>query len=400
MNNKRGETPPCRSGMKTSELKSGWPENNRLITLFLAGDVMTGRGIDQILPHPGNPTIYEDYIKDARGYITLAERASGPIPRSARPSYIWGDALDELKRETPDVRIVNLETSVTKSDAYWKGKKVHYRMHPENMDAITAAGIDVCSLANNHVLDWGYEGLRETLAALEKAKIKCTGAGLSLKQAVAPTIMELEGKGRVIVFACGSATSGIPPDWAATEERPGINLLPDFSEETVRSITDGIREVKRDGDIIVFSIHWGANWDYDISGDEARFAHQVIDAGADVIHGHSSHHVKRIEVYHDRPILYGCGDFLNDYEGIASYDSFWKDLGLMYFLSMDPRTGTLVQGKLVPMRIERFKLNRAAQKEAHWLADILNRESRRFGTEIVLSENKDLALLSRTSPGS
>ncbi len=383
--------------MKRTELKSGPPRNDRLIRLFLAGDVMTGRGIDQILSHPGDPTLYEEYIKDARGYITLAEQASGPIPRSSGPSYIWGDALDELKREAPDVRIVNLETSVTASHAYWKGKQVHYRMHPGNMDAITAAGIDVCTLANNHVLDWGYEGLQETLAALEKANIKSAGAGLNQKQAATPAILEIEGKGRVIIFACGSATSGVRPDWAATEERPGVNLLPDFSEETVRRIRARIREVKRAGDIVVFSIHWGANWEYDIAGEEVHFAHRVIDAGADVVHGHSSHHVKGIEFYHDRLILYGCGDFLNDYEGITGYENFRKDLGLMYFAGLDPQTGRLVHVKLVPMRIKRFKLNRASKEEARLLAGILSRESKRFGTEIVSSENKDLTLSRRSS---
>ncbi len=134
-----------------------------LITLFLCGDVMTGRGIDQIMPHSSDPVLHEPYVKDARRYVELTERISGPIPRAVDPSYIWGDALDELKRAEPDLRIINLETSITGSDDYWKGKEVLYRMHPENIDCLTRAGIDACSLANNHVLDWGYAGLQETL---------------------------------------------------------------------------------------------------------------------------------------------------------------------------------------------------------------------------------------------
>ena len=138
------------------------------ITIFLCGDVMTGRGIDQVLPHPSDPTIYESYMKNARGYVKIAEEVNGPIDYPVSFSYVWGDALKELDRVAPDVRIINLETSVTKSNDYWKGKGINYRMHPENISILTAAKIDVCSLANNHVLDWGYSGLLETLETLKR----------------------------------------------------------------------------------------------------------------------------------------------------------------------------------------------------------------------------------------
>src|SRR5947208_16970240 len=90
-----------------------------LIGMFLCGDVMTGRGIDQVLPHPGNPVLYESYIRDARDYVQLAERVNGPIPRPVSFSYIWGDALSELERAGTDGRIINLETSITTSEAHW-----------------------------------------------------------------------------------------------------------------------------------------------------------------------------------------------------------------------------------------------------------------------------------------
>ena len=79
---------------------------------------MTGRGIDQVLPHPGEPTLHESYAGSALDYVRLAEEANGPIPRSLDLSYVWGVALDELSRAQPDVRIVNLETSITRSDDY------------------------------------------------------------------------------------------------------------------------------------------------------------------------------------------------------------------------------------------------------------------------------------------
>ncbi|OGW35376.1 MAG: poly-gamma-glutamate biosynthesis protein [Nitrospirae bacterium GWD2_57_9] len=379
--------------MKTIDPKSGVRGNPGIIKLFLAGDVMTGRGIDQILPHPGDPTLYEDYIKDARGYVELAEKASGPVPRPAEPAYIWGEALGELEKAAVDVRIANLETSVTRSDNYWKWKEVHYRMNPANIDCLTAARIDVYSLANNHVLDWSYEGLKETLATLQKANIKSAGAGLTRKEAAAPAVVEIEGKGRVIVFAYGSPTSGIHLNWGATEYQPGLNLLADFSEDTVRRIRDGIRSVKKENDIIVFSMHWGANWGYEIKSEEIEFAHRLIESGVDIVHGHSSHHVKSIEVYQDRLILYGCGDFLNDYEGIPGYENYRTDLGLMYFAAMDRATGGLAELKMVPTRIKYLRVNRASAEEALLLADILKREGKRFGTEIELSDDALLTLV-------
>jgi poly-gamma-glutamate capsule biosynthesis protein CapA/YwtB (metallophosphatase superfamily) len=364
------------------------------ITLFMCGDVMTGRGIDQILSHPSNPVIYESYIKDARGYVEIAEKVSGPIPRSVTPGYIWGDALDELERVAPDLRIINLETSVTKSDDYWKGKGINYRMHPENIDCITSARIDICSLANNHLLDWGYAGLKETLETLREAKIGMVGAGMDLKEAESPVVREIKGKGRVIVFAFGSPTSGVPLIWAASEKKPGILLLRDFSDAAIQRIRKRVFEVKRERDIVVVSIHWGGNWGYQVPQEEIDFAHRLIDeAGVDMIHGHSSHHVKGIEVYQDRPILYGCGDFLNDYEGIGGYEYYRSDLSLMYFASMDPPSGKLVELQMIPTQIKCFKVNRASRDDTLWLAQTLNREGKRFGARVKLDEDNRLTLL-------
>jgi len=363
------------------------------ISLFLCGDVMTGRGIDQILPHPSDPTIHEPYMKDATGYVEIAERVNGPIPRSVAADYIWGDALEEFERSAPDLRIINLETSVTKSDDYWEGKQIHYRMHPENIDCITAARIDVCSLANNHVLDWGYAGLEETVKTLRKAGMRSVGAGRNLMEAETPTIVEVAKEARVIVFALGSPTSGVSLNWAALEKRPGINLLRDFSDDTIQDLRKKVREVKQERDIVVLSIHWGGNWGYDVPQKETDSAHQLIDkAGADMIHGHSSHHVKGIEVYQDRLILYGCGDFLNDYEGIGGYEHYRSDLGLMYFASVDSSTGKLVQLQMTPTQIKHFKVNRASRDDALWLAHALNREGRRFGTKVKLNEDNRLTL--------
>ena len=365
---------------------------DRSIRIFLCGDVMTGRGIDQVLPHPCDPVLYEPYVRDAREYVRLAEDAHGPIDRPVDFAYIWGDALEELKRFRTELRIINLETSVTRSADRWRGKEVLYRMHPENIGCLTAAGVDCCMLANNHVLDWDHAGLLETLGTLDGAGIRHAGAGRNAEEAAAPATLAVPGKGRVLVYSFGSVTSGVLPEWGATDERAGVNLLPDLWQETAESIAGEIQGRKHEGDFAIASIHWGSNWGYAISREQVRFAHLLIEGGVDLVHGHSSHHVKGFEVYRDHLILYGCGDFLNDYEGIAGNESYRDDLTLMYLVTVDPGSGGLVEARLVPMRIQRFTLNRVRLDDAKWLAGVLNREGKRFGAGVELREDRTMTV--------
>lgn len=363
-----------------------------LLTLFLCGDVMTGRGVDQVLPHRGDPRIHEPDARSAELYVRLAESANGPIPRPVGFSYIWGDALEELAHARPAARIVNLETSVTRSDEYWRGKGIHYRMHPDNVPCISAAQIDCCVLANNHVLDYGLSGLLETIATLRSAGVKIAGAGRNLAEARAPALIDVPGEGRVVVFGFGTQTSGILPSWAARDARPGVNLLEDLSDDTIDRIREMIRSVKRPRDVVVASIHWGGNWGFAVPEEHVRFAHGLIQAGADVVHGHSSHHVRPIEVVEGKLVLYGCGNFLDDYEGIAGNEAFRNDLTAMYFPVIDPLTGRLSDLHMTPMRIRNFKANRASPGDARWLRDTINRESRQFDFRVELHEDHRLEL--------
>jgi poly-gamma-glutamate capsule biosynthesis protein CapA/YwtB (metallophosphatase superfamily) len=364
----------------------------RSVRLFLCGDVMTGRGIDQVLAHPCDPTLHEDYVASAKDYVSLAEQANGPIPRHAEPSYVWGAALDELDRMRPHARIINLETAITRSDDYAR-KGINYRMSPENADCLSAAGIDCCVLANNHVLDWGRSGLLQTIAALERLKIKAAGAGRNVFEAAAPAALDLSDKARVLVFSFGAATSGIPRSWAATADNPGVNLLTRLSEADALQAAAHIASNKQPGDLAVVSLHWGSNWGYEVPADQQLFAHALIDrANVSIIHGHSSHHAKAIEVYHKRLILYGCGDFLNDYEGIRGYEGYRSDLALMYFADIEPTTGNLAAFEIIPLQIRNFQLDQPSKQAIDWMQQTLNRESLRFGTGIVLHPGGRLVL--------
>src|SRR5205814_1521998 len=231
------------------------------------------------LSHPVNPILYEPYVRDAREYVALAETANGPIPRPLSVDYIWGDALQELERASISFRMVNLETAVTSAETPWPEKAIHYRMHPQNIGCLRSAKISACALANNHLLDWGYDGLSETLKTLHTAGIAHTGAGNDSEEAMQPAVLNTAGDGRLLLFSFGSRTSGIPQDWKATSISPGINLLDDLSEATAARVADQMRGYQRTGDLIIASIHWGSNWGYEISRDQITFADRLIEEG-------------------------------------------------------------------------------------------------------------------------
>jgi poly-gamma-glutamate synthesis protein (capsule biosynthesis protein) len=363
-----------------------------MATLFLAGDVMTGRGIDQVLPHPCAPRIYETWVQSAHEYVELAERANGPIAAPAAWDYVWGDALDVLDRKRPDARIVNLETAVTASEEPWPDKGIHYRMHPANVPVLHAARIDICALANNHVLDWGREGLSETLRTLAGVGIRTAGAGEDEAQAAAPAAIPLREGGRILLFSYADGSSGVPREWAATPRRPGVNRLADLSPRAVEHVARQVARHRRPGDLVVASVHWGGNWGYGIGREERAFAHALIDvAGVDVVHGHSSHHPKGIELHAGRPILYGCGDFLNDYEGIGGYREFQPELRAMYFPAFDAG-GRLVRFEIVPMALRRFRIGRADASQARAFASVLARESAKLGTRVEARADGELSV--------
>jgi len=370
------------------------------IRLFLCGDVMTGRGIDQVLPHPVPPRLYESYVKDARHYVELAERANGRIPRPVGYDYIWGIALEEFRLRDPDLKLINLETSVTSSGQYWKGKEVLYRMHPENLPVLQAAGINCVTLANNHTLDWGLAGLEETLRTLREAGIPLTGAGLDARAAQTPASC-MVGDTRISVFGVGMAGSGIPSSWEAGASRPGLFVLPDVSEKSLKRVGEVIGRFAKPDEIVIVSIHWGGNWGYEIPQAHRDFARRLVDEfGADLVHGHSSHHVKGMEVYRGKLILYGCGDLITDYEGISGYEAFRGDLGLMYFPTLSARDGSLLSLELVPTRMERFQLVRPGSREVQYMQDLLNRECSQAGLRFEKSEQGVLRLQFKVGSGS
>ena len=358
-----------------------------LVKVLMGGDVMLGRGVDQILSHPGEPELREPYVRDAREYVRLAERVNGLIARPVDWQWPWGEVLEILDEAAVDVRLINLETAITADGQFADPKPVCYRMHPDNLPALTAFRPDVCALANNHILDFGYQGLTDTVEALTQPGIQGPGAGADLYTARRPAAVTVHDEHRVLVGSVAMTSAGVPKSWAADSDRPGVWLIRDLSRHVADDVAAGVLAHKRNGDIAIVSLHWGSNWGYVISPDEIGFAHRLIDAGVDVVHGHSSHHPRPIEIYRGKPILYGCGDVIDDYEGIGGHEKFRAQLRLLYLTSTDPASGELVSLQMIPLRVRRMRLERASQADAEWLRKTLERTSREFGIHVAAGSN-------------
>ena len=286
-----------------------------MLTLALIGDVMLGRGVDAAL-------------------------------KCMQPQEMWGDVLPHLLQA--DLRIANLECALTRHAQPWtrSWKMFHFRADPTAVRCLQAAHIDACSLANNHVLDFESRGLRDTLRTLDAAGIHHAGAGLNLEEAAAPTLIEVHGTTpcRVALLAF----TDNQPDFAATGQQPGTQYLEvSLHADTLARVADSITRARAMGaDLVVFSNHWGANFVERPALEFRRFAHRVIELGADVYYGHSAHICQGIEIHHGKPILYDTGDFIDDY---AVDPVLRNDRSCLFRMLFDQ--GQLQRIELIPVRL-------------------------------------------------
>lgn len=366
-------------------------------TLFLCGDVMTGQGIDPLLSpefeHLSSRSMASalDYVHgaDAAG---VAHAAGEPLPRPVCFAYPWGDALTLLRREQPDLRLVSLEATITARGTP-SAMPVQARLPPQQLPALAALGVDGVVLANHHVLDWGQEGLHDTLQCLRQAGIAGIGAGHDRAEAEQEGQWLLPGKARVRLFAFAHPSSGVAPDAAAGEGRAGVSWLQSLDEQAIAGLASRIREGRREGDIVVVSLHWGSHWGYEVSAEQRRFAHALIDeAGVDLVWGHSSRHPRPIEVYRGRLILYGVGSFLKDAAGATGHEALRPELAALYLprLAAD---GALAGLRLWPLRVHLFRLKRAGASDGQWLATSLGRACRGHGCTLEPQPDGSLRLV-------
>lgn len=317
-----------------------------MITIGLAGDVMIGRLVNDQL-------------------------------RLVPPKYIWGDLLSIL--HSTDFNLINLEAALTFSEKEVP-KVFNFKSDPEHVKALKDARIDMVNLANNHILDYSEEGLLETLETLEKSDIAYVGAGRTQEEAMAPSIVKRNGI-RIGVLGC----TDNEPSWKAEADKPGTFYLKigDF-----KSIEECISKLRPKVDIIILTIHWGPNMVQRPPKGFREFAYKLLEAGVDIIHGHSAHVYQGIEIYKNKKIIfYDTGDFVDDY----AVDPVLRN-DFSFFFMVDLTTQGIQGIRLIPVGISDCQVNRLHGKEAQMVLEHMQKLSQEFGT-ICSIEKESLRLL-------
>ena len=242
------------------------------------------------------------------GDVMLGRMVNEVLQRKP-PEYPWGDTLTIFRKVA--WRFCNLECVLANSwnPASLPNKAFHFRSDVKNIAVLQAAGIDAVSLANNHTLDFGQEALADTLDALDRAGIGHSGAGKDIGAASSAAICQVEGlKVAVISFTDNE------PDWEAGLVQQGIFYLPTSPDDPrTERLLQIIRTARTEADLVFVSAHWGPNWGHSPPKSHIPFSRLLINAGADLVIGHSPHIFQGIEIYRERPIIYSAGDFIDDY---------------------------------------------------------------------------------------
>lgn len=320
--------------MRSDQFKFNMEQDNTIIIGF-GGDTMLGRGVNEKLST-------ENY------------------------KYPWGDVLPLLKNN--DLNIVNLETTLTTSKS--KVEKVfNFKADPDRVKVLEEGNIGIVNLANNHILDFDIEGMAETIEVLDHAGIEHTGAGNNIFEATRPVMVNVKG---LKIGILGYTDN--EPDWSA-KNGPGTNYI------KVGNITKVKREVasiRNKVDILIVSIHWGPNMREKPSPDYVKFAHQIIDLGVDIIHGHSAHIFQGVEIYKNGLIMYDTGEFVDDY----AVDPRLRNDRSFIFICKVNKNG-VIELELIPTFISNMQVNLANEENRNWCMERMRALSSKFDTEVT-----------------
>ena len=320
------------------------------------------------------------------GYDTLTIGFTGDvmIGRSADPvistngyAYPWGNVLPLLK--STDINIINLETTLTHSNRIVP-KVFNFKATPDKVQTLTEARVTLANLANNHILDFAEEGLGETIRTLDAAGILHVGAGMNYEEAARPEILL---KKDIRLGLLGFTDN--EPTWKATVKNCGTNYIDISMAKDREEALQAIRHLRKETDWLIVSIHWGYNMVERPSSTFVDFAHQMVAAGADIIHGHSAHIFQAIEIFNHRLILYDTGDFVDDY---MVHAKFRNDLSFLFLVKVSKRE--IEQVKLVPVMIDDCQVNRAEEHVYRWSIRRMQELSSKFRTEV--SDNGEILL--------
>jgi poly-gamma-glutamate capsule biosynthesis protein CapA/YwtB (metallophosphatase superfamily) len=345
--------------------------------LNFMGDTMLGRLIDQMfLEHVYEPE--EERI--ARSILS-----SRPNLSKYSSSSPWGNTLAVLQEA--DLNLLNLETSVTTHAVKWSDKVFNYRMHPVNIAALTVAKIAYAGLANNHTLDFSELGLLETVQTVKTAGIAFAGAGESHVEATRPAVLRLAGSIKEHEIHVWAAADH-PADWAQVMNFHFLDYTPRTKARLKRLINSSSSTGDRPS-LKVFSVHWGPNYAWQPADHIREMAHFLIEeCDIDIIHGHSSHHVQGVEKYNGKLIMYGCGDFVDDYAVVPEYRNDLSAIWRIYVReTTDGGSLQLETLEMIPTKIHNFavRLMHPREPDAEWVKEAVEGLSEKLGTKMGLS---------------
>lgn len=315
------------------------------ITLAVAGDVMLGRLVNEAIAREGF-------------------------------AYPWGNVVPTLRQA--DLFLINLECALTTQTERWHDrgqyKPFYFRAEPSVVETLKIGRVDFASLANNHAVDFGIQGMLDTVAVLDQAGIAHAGAGRDLAAARVPARLAAAGlQVTVLAFA------DYPLAWAATPTSPGISYTPvSLAPEDFASVEGALADARQQGGLVIFSIHWGPNMRSRPTQAFRDFAYRVIDAGADIFWGHSAHVAQGIEIYGGKLILYDTGDFVDDYAVTAELRN---DLSALFLVRIE--SSSLVRVELIPVSISKMQVNLAAGQDREWFVQRLRSLCAEMGTELM-----------------
>ncbi len=281
-------------------------------------------------------------------------------------TYPWGNVLPLPL--TTDLNLINLETTLTTSEEA-VFKVFNFKSHPEHVGVLRAARIDAVTIANNHIGDFGIRGMMETIEVLDQAGIPHTGAGGNAAEAALPVYLSCKDL-RIAFLGCTDNEAS----WCAMEDYPGTNYIEVGDIEKIKAQVEAI---KYDADLVILSIHWGPNMRERPSDHFVSFAHQVIDAGVDIVHGHSAHIFQGIEWYHNGLILYDTGDFIDDYRVDPELRN---DLSFLFLCTAGAHK--ILSLRLVPVLISHMQVNLAVGADYNWCINRMQKLCRPFGTVV------------------
>lgn len=233
----------------------------------------------------------------------------------------------------------NLEGPLTDGGEPMQDKKYVFQSPPDQVaPALARAGFNVVSLANNHSMDYGFQGLEDTRAALEKNGIQPVGAGKNLAQARAPVYMKAGGA--TVAFLAYSLT--FPEEFWAAPDKPGTAF---GHEDTVRA---DVAAARKKADAVIVSFHWGQEGKTELRDYQVQLAHAAIEAGAAAVLGHHPHVLQAVEHYKDGVILYSLGNF--------TFGSYSKDATRSAIALLTFRDGRVRELRLTPIDVNNVEV--------------------------------------------